>query len=79
MHLLRVSPLSSPSHFLERTLILSHSDVHGLGVALYQPHDWFGAAQLSSSMAICIVCQNNGYVKLIDFLPTLSHIAIEKC
>ena len=47
-------------------------------MALFQPHDWFGAALLSLSLAVRVVCQNMDGMSSIDVLSTMSYISIEK-
>ena len=48
------------------------------GMALFQPRDWFSAAQLSLSLAICIVCQNMNECNLSKNISTMFHITIEE-
>ena len=48
------------------------------GMALFQPRDWFSAAQLSLSLAIRIVCQKMDECNLLKSIPTVFHISIEE-
>ena len=48
------------------------------GMALLQPHDWFGAVQISLSLAIRIVCQKMDECNLSKSISTMFHIYIEE-
>ena len=48
------------------------------GMALFQPSDWFSAAQLSLSLVICIVCQKIDECNLSKSISTMFHISIEE-
>jgi len=47
-------------------------------MALFQPRDWFSAAQLSLSLAIRIVCQKMDECNLSKSISTMFHISMEE-
>ena len=64
------------SHISYNVLAKTNTPRPAAGMALFQPRDWFSAAQLSLSFAIRIVCQKMDECNLLKSISTIFHFSI---